>query len=313
MERVRLPPAEEPVVRLTLAPVSPSEAHPREVHRVEARERFSNPDISSLATLPILPDLSPESAPVPSEPKLVEPSPDVIAPPIRLGMTHDRAGRAMARLKDKLTPTMLRHFGLILYVSNARSGPLGQRMLVVENRHGLLKPIHDWMVSTGREQDEISPRGRSSFTATPKGFYELDPDRMYRSYRSWNWDQDMPYAMFFNWKRRGVETGLAIHAALGSDIDKLGGRASAGCVHLAPEHAALLYHMIRRDYAGPVPRFAFNDATETMSNSGHFMRGRGGRLKMADGYQVLVVIDDYMGDDRLAGLDGSSAFLMRGL
>jgi hypothetical protein len=40
-----------------------------------------------------------------------------------------------------------------------------------------------------------------------------------------------------------------------------------------------------------------------MSNSGNFMHDRKGRLKMTEGYRVLVVIDDYSGDDRLAGLD----------
>jgi hypothetical protein len=73
-------------------------------------------------------------------------------------------------------------------------------------------------------------------------------------------------------------------------------------VHLAPENATLLYHLVR-DHEGRVPRFAYNADTETMSNSGNFMRDRKGRLKMTDGYRVLVVIDDYSGDDRLAGLN----------
>ena len=80
-------------------------------------------------------------------------------------------------------------------------------------------------------------------------------------------------------------------------------RASAGCVHLGPENAALLYRLVRQTIEGRVPRFAYNADTETMSNSGNFMHDRKGRLKMAEGYRVLVVIDDYSGDDRLAGLD----------
>jgi hypothetical protein len=40
-----------------------------------------------------------------------------------------------------------------------------------------------------------------------------------------------------------------------------------------------------------------------MSNSGNFMHDRKGRLKMTEGYKVLVMIDDYAGDDRLAALD----------
>ena len=52
-----------------------------------------------------------------------------------------------------------------------------------------------------------------------------------------------------------------------------------------------------------MPRFAYNADTETMSNNGNFMHDRKGRLRMAEGYRTLVVIDDYSGDNRLAGLD----------
>jgi hypothetical protein len=306
----------EPVVRLTLTPPGPADipsqpkAKPLTRHKLEAERR---PAVRS-APMPtrVVPDLSPESAPVPAEPKLVKPNP--IAPadvrsdlrdrpaPVVPVPAHDRLKAAAFRLTDKLTPEMARHFDLILYVSKAGSGPLAQHMVVFRNSDGVLTPIHDWKVSTGREQDEISPRGRSTFTATPKGYYEFDPDRMYRGYHSWNWDRDMPHAMFFNWERRGVATGLAIHAATGEDIAKLGSRASAGCVHLGPENAALLYRLVH-DHEGRVPRFAYNADTETMSNSGNFMHDRKGRLKMAEGYKVLVMIDDYSGDDRLAGLN----------
>ena len=289
------------------------------------------PTSSAPVTVTILPDLSPESAPVPPELKLAKPqmaeAPDIrIArsdlkrgakpafripePPPRsegrsdneiepLAPTGDRATAVSMRLKASLTPEMLQNFDLFLYVSTAKRGPLAQRLYVVRKQaSGDLKLAYDWAASTGREQDEISPRGRSSFTATPKGFYELDPRRMYQRYHSASWDQDMTSAMFFNWERAGLQTGLAIHAASGDDdIARLGQRASAGCVHLAPENAATLYDLIRANYRGPVPRFAYNDDTQTMSNSGDFMHRRDGSLKMADGYRVLVMIEDYGGDE----------------
>jgi hypothetical protein len=214
-----------------------------------------------------------------------------------------RGGAAALRLQAKLTPEMVQNFGLILYVSKAKNGPLGQHMVVMENHGGALTQLYDWAVSTGREQDEASPRGRSSFTSTPAGFYEFDPDRMYRRYRSFSWMQDMPHAMFFNWERQGVKTGLAVHAAVGDDIAKLGTRASAGCVHVAPENAALLFDLIKKDYRGPAPRFAYSGANQTMSNRGSFLHDSAGRLRMADGYRVLVVIDDYSGEELVAGLD----------
>ena len=58
----------------------------------------------------------------------------------------------------------------------------------------------------------------------------------------------MPYAMFFNWVKDGNQTGLAIHAASGEDVGKLGHRASAGCVHLSEDNARTLFAMIRAQY-----------------------------------------------------------------
>ena len=81
---------------------------------------------------------------------------------------------------------------------------------------------------------------------------------MYWRYHSHAWNQSMPYAMFFSWEHQGEQTGVAIHAATGNDIDRLGSRASAGCIHLSPEHARELYNLIHADYRGPVPRFAYD-------------------------------------------------------
>lgn len=317
-------PWKRPIARLDLAPPETARPVKRQAppaqHKVAAKDdRFTEPEFSASAIIPILPDLSPESAPVPPEPKMVVPKsidPDVKAASPSLPVTsmpgaskpgarqpQSPAVAAQQRLTGMLTPEMANGFGLILYVSKAQTGPLAQRMLVFENRNGALKRVHDWAASTGRERDEISPRGRQSFTATPKGFYQLDPDRIYLRYRSWSWDQEMPHAMFFNWERRGIKTGLAIHSATGADIAKLGSRASAGCVHLAPGHARELYRLVRDKYRGRVPRFSYNADTHTMSNRGTFMHDRKGTLRMTDGYRVLVVIDDFAGDARLADLD----------
>jgi hypothetical protein len=214
------------------------------------------------------------------------------------------AEHAAAHLEGGLTPEMIRNFDLFLYVSKARSGPLSQRMYVFEKqRSGGLKLLYDWVVSTGREQYEVSPHGEHTVTTTPAGYYQFDPDRMYQSYHSSGWDQDMPNAMFFNWEREGLQTGLAIHAATGGDIGRLGSRASAGCIHLAPENARILFNLIRKEYRGPVPRFAYDHDSQTMSNQGKFMHDGAGNLKMADGYRVLIRIENYGGGgDMVAAL-----------
>jgi hypothetical protein len=320
------------VARLAIAPIAPGEerllarqssapVEPRALEPADARLAESEFLISPL--IEILPDLPPEE--FPPEPKLVTPrAPRASAPDIRIAKNTARqvapawripeppppeapvGNRAMAaslRLKAGLTQEMLNNFDLFLYVSKAERGPLAQRMYVFRKNPGdTLALAYDWAASTGREKSEVSPRGRPSFTATPQGYYQLDPLRMYRRYRSYSWDQPMPNAMFFNWERQGLKTGLAIHAAHGENIAKLGQRNSAGCIHLSPENAETLQDLIRANYRGPVPRFAYNAATRTMSNKGAFMHDREGRLKMTDGYRVLVYIEDYGGRDMVAAL-----------
>jgi lipoprotein-anchoring transpeptidase ErfK/SrfK len=306
-----------------------------------ADDKMTPPDAS--ATIAILPDLSPEAAPVPPEPRMVQPEPRLATPTLpRATLPHYDIARAETprafqipepppfsvakegsvakaesvapvgnhvlavtqRLQASLSPEMLQNFSLFIYVSKADRGPLAQRMFVFrKTANNELSLLYDWPASTGRERDELNPHGRRSFTSTPAGYYQLDPDRMYRRYHSWSWDQPMPNAMFFNWQREGLQTGLAIHAATGDDVDKLGQRASAGCVHLSPQNAARLYQLIRADYRGRVPRFAYNADTQTMTNKGGFMHGRDGALKMADGFKVLIDIEDFSGNNVVASLN----------
>ena len=273
---------------------------------VEAPEQRADAVSAALPDgITILPDLPRPPAPAkvarneahPAAPAFHIPDPPVLDAPL------SRDQLVAAHLKAGLTPEMIGNFDLFLYVSKAESGPLSQRLYVFKKeRSGELKLLYDWAASTGREQREVSPRGRHTVTSTPAGYYELDPKRMYRSYRSYNWDQDMPHAMFFNWEREGLQTGLAIHAAAGADIEKLGSRASAGCVHLSPENAAILFELIHGSYRGQVPRFAYDRQTQTMSNQGRFMHDRAGNLKMADGYRVLIRIENYGGGDVVAAL-----------
>jgi hypothetical protein len=296
-------PAPEPIARLTLAPMPAQHSHDVAVvapapRMVEAPDmRAADP---SSGAITIVPDLPAPPAKVASN----APAFHIPDPPSPDAPVQSRGQLVAARFETGLTPEMKKNFDLFLYVSKADAGPLSQRMYVFEKqRSGELTLLYDWAASTGREQHETSPRGEHTVTTTPAGYYELDPGRMYRSYRSTNWDQDMPDAMFFNWEREGLETGLAIHAATGRDIEKLGERASAGCVHLAPENAAILFNLIRGSYRGPVPRFAYDLDSQTMSNQGKFMHDRAGNLKLADGYRVLVRIENYGGgDDVVAAL-----------
>ncbi len=169
-------------------------------------------------------------------------------------------------------------------------------------RAAISRCCYNWPVSTGRERIEFAPSGAKEPSFTPAGYYQLDPERMYPHYTSGQWHQPMPFAMFFNWENHGYQTGLAIHAASGEDISLLGTRSSAGCVRLAPENARILFTLIRDNYKGLVPKFAYDKRTATMANDGMMLHDDTGNLQMAKGYKVLVFIEDYGGENVVAAL-----------
>ena len=262
------------------------------------------PQVQLTLDAPVM--IAPDLPPVAPAPKTqivtaAKPAPKVAeAPRAQTEALTPEQVRARTHLANTLTPVMLDNFGLFIFVSKSASGPLAQRMYVFRKEAGALILVHDWAASTGREKPEVNALGNRSFTATPAGLYQFDPDRMYRQYRSTSWDQDMPHAMFFNWQREGIQTGLAIHADTGDDIARLGARASAGCVHLSPENARTLFDLVKSEYRGQVHRFSI-DASDTMSSKGKFSHRADGALRMADGYRVLIDIEDY------SGADGSDA------
>ncbi len=207
------------------------------------------------------------------------------------------------RLKDNLTSEMFNNFNLFLYVSKASNGPWSQRMFVFQKEpSGDLALAYNWPVSTGRERIEFNPGGQQLSTDTPKGYYELDPHRFFPHYVSSQWGEKMPYAMFFNWKKDGEPTGLAIHSATGDDVELLGTRASAGCVRLPPDAARMLFNLIRSKYRGLAPRFAVDRRTGTMSKDGIILHDADGHVQLADGYKVLVFIEDYGGENVVAAM-----------
>lgn len=245
-----------------------------------------------LALIPLRPSLIPHAAPVPAPPSAARPT----LPPGEIV-------RVTMRLKENLTREMVDNFGLFLYVSKAETGPWAQRLYVFrKDASGNLAMLYNWPASTGREKDEIAPNGTHQPSVTPQGYYQLDPGRMYTNHFSSQWHEPMPYAMFFNWQTKGLATGLAIHGATGLELKQLGTRASAGCIRIAPQNAALLFRLIREQYKGLAPRFAYDRRTATMSNDGMLMHDATGNLQMADGYKVLVFVENFGGENVVAAL-----------
>jgi lipoprotein-anchoring transpeptidase ErfK/SrfK len=85
---------------------------------------------------------------------------------------------------------------------------------------------YNWPVSSGR-----------SGYGTPSGVFH--PQSMHRRYFSRKYyNSPMPNAIFFYF-------GFAIHGT--TDIGRLGGPASHGCVRLHPSHAAALFALVQRN------------------------------------------------------------------
>lgn len=270
-----------------------------------------------------VPEVKPTVKPVPSQaPQLADKSVAEKAPPQPLQLAETETeepplppavdpnppsageiAKVVRHLKISLTKDLYAHFELFLYVSKAERGPWSQRMFVFKkDAGGDLSLAHSWPVSTGAETIKRNPHGRLMKRDTPPGFYQLDPKRMHKKYTSRQWQQPMPYAMFFNWENHGMKTGLAIHSAHGAEIQLIGQRASAGCVRLAPQNARILFSLIKKNYKGLAPRFAYDRRTATMSKDGLLMHDADGNLKFADGYKVLVFIENFGGEAVVAVL-----------
>ena len=273
-----------PPLRPTIVPAPPAQVA-SEAPRQEKQERMTLAP-EAMAPRQGAPANATASAPPPSEPP-----------------TGSELARVEQRLRDNLTHEMIENFGLFLYVSKASAGPWAQHMYVFQKQaNGDLALLYNWPVSTGREKVEFNADGLKLPSFTPAGYYELDPKRFYPHYRSVQWDQPMPYAMFFNWVDHGSQTGLAIHGAAGEDVGLLGTRASAGCIRLAPENARVLFSLIRENYKGLVPKFAYDKRTATMMNNGMLLHDVDGRVQLASGYKVLVFIENYGGENVVAAL-----------
>lgn len=206
------------------------------------------------------------------------------------------------RLISAVPDEIERYFDLFMYVSKSTQGPLAQKMFVFRrDKRGRLKPLAEWQVSTGREAMEWNG-GREVSTATPEGFFALDPKRFHREYWSKNWDDaPMHFAMFYDVKVDKYPTGLAIHAAIGEEkVNRLGRRDSGGCIRLDPRHAEELFNRVRNTTRGRVPVFRV-DERGTTDLRGNIERTKAGRPVLRDGYRALLLVENYGGEDVVLG------------
>ena len=86
-----------------------------------------------------------------------------------------------ARLRAKLPADVFPYFDLYLYVSKSTpdKGPWAQRMFVMAKQPDQsFRLLHTWLVSTGKEEQMVSPAGRMLGTHTHEGMFELDRGRL---------------------------------------------------------------------------------------------------------------------------------------
>jgi len=227
-----------------------------------------------------------------------------VSSPLSYAAEGDADESAAQHVRDGLTSDMLANFGLFLYIDKSETGPFAQTMYVFQKTDaGDIVLLHKWPVSSGRDDIEADAHGRARSTSTPRGYFELDPKRMFEDHISAQWNEAMPYAMFFDWAPKGHPTGLAIHGAP-DDRNELGSPASAGCIRLSISHAETLFSLVQSQFRGAVPRLAYLDGDTGVSSEGLFLHDKDGNLQMADGYSVLVLIDGFTGSDQVSSLMG---------
>lgn len=218
--------------------------------------------------------------------------------PVPLSKASGDTQLLWSRLRHGLAPELYDNFDLFVYVNKAEQGPWAQHLYAFakpsgQNPDSEMILMMDTAASTGRETMEHAKDGQFVSTATPAGFYELDPQRFETGHRSRQWQQDMPNSMFFNWQNRGVQTGLAIHGVTDApSVAALGHRASAGCIQISLDASRQLFNFITGDFEGQVAQFAYDRKKRTISNTGEFARSPDGQIVMADGYRVLVIVED---------------------
>ncbi|CAN5401414.1 hypothetical protein BH10BDE1_BH10BDE1_20060 [soil metagenome] len=209
--------------------------------------------------------------------------------PLMADQPAARMTAAHASFRDLLSDELLRYYEAILYVNKAAAGATAQTLRIFTRT----VPGGDWAetkslkVSTGREKAE------QYFTSTPAGIFNIDGDRVFKMAYSAKWGgSPMPFAMFLDVQFATRKTGIAIHGAPHGSENRLGTRASGGCVRVGNRAVEELYNWITTSLRGRVPQFVFDRSIGKTSPKGVIARDASGQPILKNGYKVLVVIVD---------------------
>lgn len=205
-----------------------------------------------------------------------------------------------------LTKELLSFFDLILLVDKAEKGPTAQTMRVIQKQSdGYWNQIDSFSVSTGTEKYRKSPSGRRYHLTTPSGIFQLDLGRMFPGMKgrySSTWKEYLPWMIFFDYQyankrnKPGRKSGLGIHGLPvtkdGRELgrEKLGTRASGGCIRVPTDKWAEIHQMIDENYKGKVPLFKFDKSQRTTTKTGQLIRNRRRQVKTKQGLRVLLIV-----------------------
>ena len=148
---------------------------------------------------------------------------------------------------------LLREYTNIVVINKADEGSDRQTLRLFVNGNLQLST----KISSGREKYEGGCKAgqdpkkdhcsnRAYWSTTPVGYF--DTDKLDEKYFSNLWQTWMPFSVFF-------ESGIATHQAPAGTENRLGQRASGGCVRMHPDKAPLLYKAVQAAGQGLVPLF----------------------------------------------------------
>lgn len=175
------------------------------------------------------------------------------------------------------TNSWINEFELVIVINKANTGSTKQTMVVYKKGQKVLET----KVSTGREQYEAKRKyfwkhgpKTSYFSSTNTGYFT--PTFTSRMHKSQLWRSYMPFSVFF-------DGGTAIHQAPEGTEDRLGSRASGGCVRTSEQSASFIYSAVNAAGQGMIPAFSQNGQPLLQAN---------GDVQRREGYKTLVIVED---------------------
>lgn len=182
---------------------------------------------------------------------------------------------------DFQTSPWLLEYTNIVVVNKANTGADKQTLrLYVKGQLQMITKI-----SSGRETYEAGckpgqdPKAdhcsvRAYWSTTPVGYF--DTDKLDEKYFSNLWQTWMPYAVFF-------ESGIATHQAPAGTENKLGQRASGGCVRMHPDKAPIIFKAVQQAGQGLIP---------VINRDGTLARTAAGDIIRKIGYKTLYIVQN---------------------